>query len=96
MSESSDEEAEHVHFVDVADEPCEDDEVPSDGLLAAVVLPSGYQKVAPGAFGADDAGMDGHHAVGVFEAAASLADMHAVAVDLFDDRDVPVPAVGGP
>ena len=48
MSESSDEEAEHVHFVDVADEPCEDDEVPSDGLLAAVVLPSGYQKVAPG------------------------------------------------
>ena len=78
MSESSDEEAEHVHFVDVADEPCEDDEMPSDGLLAAVVLPSGY------------------HAVGVFEAAASLADMHAVAVDLFDDRDVPVPAVGGP
>ncbi len=95
MSESSDEEAEHVHFVDVADEPCEDDEVPSDGLLAAVVLPSGYQKVAPG-LRRYDAGIDGHHAVGFLKPLSSLADMHAVAVDLFDDRDVPVPAVGRP
>ena len=50
----------------------------------------------PGSLRADDAGMDDDHAVAVPEPAAALADVHAVTVDLLDDRDVPVQAVRGP